>query len=196
VGFISDLPTTLVAAFRATLEEVMEADVILHVRDVSHGEAEAQAKDVEQVLRELDIDPNDRKRIVEAWNKIDLLDPERRIEIVNLADRKETERRPVLISAATGEGIDALLAAVEARVAAHRLLVDLVLDPADGAGMSWLYRHTQVLAKSLRDDGRLGFRVRVDPEKAEMVQRKFEIQTQTNTDASSRGAPKARIRNP
>jgi GTPase len=195
VGFISDLPTTLVAAFRATLEEVMEADVILHVRDVSHGEAEAQARDVEQVLRELDIDPNDR-RIIETWNKIDLPDPERRIEIVNLADRKDPESRPVLISAATGEGIDALLAAVETRIAAHRLLFDLVLDPADGAGMSWLHRHTQVLAKSMRDDGRLAFKVQVDPEKVDIVRRKFEIQAQANTDAPFRGVPKARNRNP
>src|SRR5436190_2447039 len=127
VGFISDLPTTLVAAFRATLEEVMEADVILHVRDVAHASAEAQAKDVEKVLRELDIDPNDHGRLVEAWNKIDLLDPQRRVEIVNLAERS-AETRPILVSAATGEGIDALLAALEARIAAHRLLFDLVLD--------------------------------------------------------------------
>jgi len=175
VGFISELPTTLIAAFRATLEEVMEADVILHVRDVAHGEADAQAKDVEQVLRELDIDPNDHGRLVEAWNKIDLLGPERRIEIVNLAERTSAESRPVLVSAATGEGIDALLAAIAARVAAHRQIFDLVLDPADGAAMSWLYRHAQVLGKSIRDDGRIAFSVRVDPQKVEIVQRKFEV---------------------
>jgi GTPase len=175
VGFISDLPTMLVAAFRATLEEVMEADVILHVRDVAHGEAEAQAKDVERVLRELDIDPNDHDRLVEAWNKIDLLDPERRIEVGNLAERRSVQSQPVLVSAATGEGIDALLAAVEARVAAHRRTFDLVLDPADGAGISWLHRHTQVIAKSMRDDGRLAVQVRIDPEKAELVRRKFEL---------------------
>ena len=79
------------------------------------------------------------------------------------------------MSAATGEGIDALLAAVEARVAAHRQIFDLVVDPADGAGMSWLHRHTQVMTKSVREDGRLAFTVRVDPEKAGMVQRKFEM---------------------
>ena len=196
VGFISDLPTMLVAAFRATLEEVMEADVILHVRDVAHGEAEAQAKDVEKVLRELDVDPDDHGRLVEAWNKIDLLHPERRIEIANLASRTSADSRPVLVSAVTGEGTDALLAAIEARVAAHRQIFDLVLDPADGAGMGWLYRHTQVVAKSVRDDGRLAFTVRVDPEKAEMVQRKFEVAAETNSDRSFRGAPKARTRNP
>ena len=77
VGFISDLPTMLVAAFRATLEDVVEADVLLHVRDVSHGETEAQAGDVAIVLRELGIDPDDTKRIVEVWNKADLLSAER-----------------------------------------------------------------------------------------------------------------------
>jgi GTPase len=195
VGFISDLPTMLVAAFRATLEEVMEADVILHVRDVSHGEADAQANDVEQVLRELDIDPNDHGRIVEAWNKIDLLDPQRRIEIANMAERKNAESRPVLVSAATGEGIDALLATVEGRVVAHRLLFDLVLDPADGAGMSWLHRHTQVLAQTMRDDGRLAVTVRADPEKADQVQRKFEVAADQTARLSFDSAPRARGRN-
>jgi GTP-binding protein HflX len=155
----------------------MEADVILHVRDVAHDEADAQAKDVEQVLRELDVDPNDHGRLVEAWNKIDLLDPERRIEIANLAGRSSAESRPVLVSAVTGEGTHALLAAIEARVAARRQIFDLVLDPADGAAMSWLYRHTQVVAKSVRDDGRLAFTVRIDPEKAGLLEKKFEIAT-------------------
>ncbi len=173
----------------------MEADVILHVRDVAHGEAEAQAKDVERVLRELDVDPDDHGRLVEAWNKIDLLNPERRIEIANLASRTSAESRPVLVSAVTGEGTDALLAAIEARVAARRQIFDLVLDPADGAAMGWLYRHTQVVAKSVRNDGRLAFTVRVDPEKAEMVQRKFAINDKS-PELSFRGAPKARTRNP
>jgi GTPase len=195
VGFISELPTMLVAAFRATLEEVMEADVILHVRDVSHGEAEAQAEDVEKVLRELDIDPDDHARLLESWNKIDLLAPERRIEIMNLAERRNAESRPVLVSAATGEGIDALLAALEARISAHRLQLDLVLDPADGAGASWLHRHTQVLAQSIDADGGLAFTVRVDPERADLVRRKFELAADEQT-ASFRGAPKARTRNP
>ncbi len=84
VGFISDLPTMLVAAFRATLEDVIEADVLLHVRDVSHGESEAQAGDVHTVLRELGIDPGDTGRVVEVWNKADLLAPDERRR---LADR-------------------------------------------------------------------------------------------------------------
>jgi GTP-binding protein HflX len=186
VGFISDLPTMLVAAFRATLEEVMEADVILHVRDVSHGEAEAQAKDVDQVLGELGIDPNDRGRFVEAWNKIDLLDPARRVQLSNLAERSAS--RPVLVSAATGEGIDALFVAIETRVGAHRLMIELILDAADGAGISWLHRHAQVLTQSVRDDGRLAFTVRVEPDKAELVRRKFEVLEDKTAGASFRGA--------
>ena len=173
VGFISDLPTMLVAAFRATLEEVIEADVILHVRDVSHGDTEVQASDVRGVLRELDVDPDDHTRLIEVWNKIDLLDPDRRLQTENLATRKDADSRPVLVSAVTGEGVDALLAAVEGRLAARRTLIDLDLDAADGAGLSWLHRHTEVLAKEPDDAGRIHVTVRVDPTKVEVVRRKF-----------------------
>ncbi len=173
VGFISDLPTLLVAAFRATLEEVIEADVILHIRDVSHRETDAQAQDVATVLRELDIDPDDRTRLAEVWNKIDLLDENRRAEIENIASRRDGDRRPLLVSAATGEGLDALVAAIEERVAATRVMLDLVLDPADGAGVSWLYRNAEVMSRALKDDGRMALTVRVDPSKAAAVRRKF-----------------------
>ncbi|MFL5123200.1 MAG: GTPase HflX, partial [Microvirga sp.] len=135
VGFISDLPTMLIAAFRATLEEVIEADVILHVRDVSHEEAEAQSQDVENVLRELGIEPND-KRIVEIWNKIDRLTPERRSELANIAERQPGDRKPVLVSAVTGEGLERLRDAIEAGIGAGRVTADVLLDPADGAGVS------------------------------------------------------------
>ena len=104
VGFISDLPTMLVAAFRATLEEVIEADVILHVRDVSHEDTEAQSHDVEEVLRALGIDPNDEDRLIEVWNKIDRLDDDGRARLQNLAERQPRVRRPVLVSALTGRG--------------------------------------------------------------------------------------------
>jgi len=173
VGFISDLPTMLVAAFRATLEEVIEADVILHVRDVSHGEADAQAHDVATVLRELDIDPEDRGRLIEVWNKIDLLDDAQRMALVNRVERCEPERHPLLVSAATGEGFDALMAAIEGRVVQHRVVIELVLDAADGAGLSWLHRHAEVMSRSVREDGRLAVTVRLDPAKAAMLRRKF-----------------------
>ena len=107
VGFISDLPTMLVAAFRATLEEVIEADVILHVRDVSHEDAEAQLHDVEKILHELGIDPHDathKRKLIEVWNKTDRLDAAERTRLQNIAERRPPVERPVLVSAMTGEG--------------------------------------------------------------------------------------------
>jgi GTPase len=173
VGFISDLPTMLVAAFRATLEEVIEADLILHVRDISHADSDAQARDVEKVLRELDVDPNDRHRLIEVWNKVDRLDGEARARTVNVAARQGGEERPVLLSALTGEGVDGLIATIETRLAQGRTMLDLLLDPADGAGVSWLHRNTEVMAKSMRPDGQYAVTVRVDPSKAEIVRRKY-----------------------
>jgi GTPase len=175
VGFISDLPTMLVAAFRATLEEVIEADVILHVRDVAHEDADAQALDVKGVLRQLDVDPADAQRLIEVWNKIDAVAPERRVQLANIAERMPADARPVLVSALTGEGLDALGAAIEGRVAAGRITLMLALDPADGAGLSWLHRHAEVLTKSLGEDGRLAVSVRIDQSKAEPIRRKFGI---------------------
>jgi GTP-binding protein HflX len=173
VGFISDLPTMLVAAFRATLEEVIEADLILHVRDVSHADAEAQSLDVEQVLKQLSIAPHDGARLVEVWNKIDRLDRDAGISLRNRAERKPAERHPVLVSALSGEGMDRLATEIEARLAARRVTLDLVIDAADGAGVSWLHRHTEVMTKVLRDDGALAITVRVDPANAERVRVKF-----------------------
>jgi GTP-binding protein HflX len=184
VGFISDLPTTLVAAFRATLEEVIEADVILHARDIAHGDSDAQARDVGEVLRQLDIDPNEGRRLIEVWNKVDLLAPDRRIQLVNRAERMAAEQRPVLVSAVTGEGLDRLQAAIETRLVADRSTFRLMLDPADGEGASWLHRHTEVLARSVQEDGRLSMTVRTDPSKADLVRRKFG----RNIDTVRRGA--------
>ena len=173
VGFISDLPTMLVAAFRATLEEVIEADVILHVRDASHADTEAQSRDVENVLRALGIETDKDERLIEVWNKIDQLDTNARTALSNLADRKPAARRPVLVSALTGEGVDKLADAIQARLSARRIVLDLTLDPADGAGVSWLHRHTEVMGKSLNADNGLAMTVRVDPAKAATVQARF-----------------------
>jgi len=173
VGFISELPTMLVAAFRATLEEVIEADVILHVRDVSHEDTEAQSHDVEEVLRALGIDPGDEQRLIEVWNKVDRLDEAGRTRVQNLAERKPSNQRPVLVSAITGEGAEQLIAAIERRLGQRRVVLDLVVDPADGAGVSWLHRHTEVMEKSLSDDGKLAMTVRVDPSRADVVRTKF-----------------------
>jgi len=118
VGFIADLPTTLVAAFRATLEEVVEADLIVHVRDIASEQSETQKRDVEAVLEELGVDPcAGAGRVIEVWNKADLLSPDERSALACHAQRRETS--PALISAATGEGIDALLERLAARFAEH-----------------------------------------------------------------------------
>ncbi|HEY7663337.1 MAG TPA: GTPase HflX [Xanthobacteraceae bacterium] len=174
VGFISDLPTTLVAAFRATLEEVIEADLILHVRDISHEDAEAQSLDVEDVLRQLGIEARDRTRLIEVWNKVDLLDGEARARARNRAERRAVEDRPVMVSALSGEGLPHLLAQIEAQLAARRVTLDLVVDAADGAAVSWLYRHAEVMNKALRGDGALAITVRADPVNAEKVRAKFD----------------------
>ncbi|HTM74543.1 MAG TPA: GTPase HflX [Pseudolabrys sp.] len=172
VGFISDLPTMLVAAFRATLEEVIEADVILHIRDVSHTDSEAQLRDVEKVLGELGIAAADR-RLIEVWNKIDCLDAEARARVLNLVERQPADRRPVAVSALTGEGMERLLTAIEVRLGESRQTIALSVDPADGAGLSWLYRHSEVLTKDLGSDGRLAVTVRADADNAARVRAKF-----------------------
>jgi GTPase len=172
VGFISDLPTMLVAAFRATLEEVIEADIILHVRDMSHEDSAAQLHDVEKVLDELGIAATDR-RLIEVWNKIDCLDSEARARVLNLAERQLSDRRPVAVSALTGEGMDRLLGAIEGRLSESRQTIEVSVDPADGAGLSWLYRHSEVLAKDVHDDGRLTVTVRTDADNAARVRAKF-----------------------
>ncbi|MGB3659567.1 MAG: GTPase HflX, partial [Pseudolabrys sp.] len=115
VGFISDLPTMLVAAFRATLEEVIEADVILHVRDISHDDSGAQSHDVGKVLGELGIESSD-PRLLEVWNKIDSLNSDQRLRVSNLAERQQDRSYPLLVSALNGEGVERLLAAIETRL--------------------------------------------------------------------------------
>ncbi len=172
VGFISDLPTMLVAAFRATLEEVIEADVILHVRDISHEDAEAQQHDVEAVLRQLGIDTDSGQRILEVWNKIDRFDQEGRDNLANAAARRSPERPCFPVSAEIGEGIDALLAAIEDRLAATRVTLDLSIDASDGAGISWLHRNAEVLDKHM-ENGRFAMTVRVDETKRDITIAKF-----------------------
>jgi len=172
VGFIADLPTMLVAAFRATLEEVIEADLVLHVRDVSGEDSEAQALDVEQVLGQLGI--AQENAILEAWNKTDLLDDEMRIRLSNLATRRPAGDRPVLVSALSGEGIEQLAAQIETRLAQRRITLNLVIPASDGAGLSWLYRHAEVITKQLRDDGQVVIVARTDPANADKARAKFD----------------------
>lgn len=172
VGFISNLPTQLVAAFRATLEEVLEADIILHVRDISHEDADAQQSDVDKVLRQLGIDTDASARILEVWNKIDRFSPDERENLANIAARRPPDKPCFMVSAETGEGIDDLLNAIETRLAAARVTLDLSIDAGDGAGVSWLHRNAEVLVKELHD-GHFDMVVRVDETKRDVVINRF-----------------------
>ena len=173
VGFISDLPTMLVSAFRATLEEVIEADVVLHVRDVSHEDSDAQSADVEQILTDLGIKPDDHERMIEVWNKADLLSEDRRAGLLHASHTRKVDERPALVSAVTGEGIDDLLAAIERRVAASRTLLEVAVPAGDGAGLAWLYENGEVLSRKNGRDGRVVVTIRVGAERVERVLRRF-----------------------
>ena len=173
VGFISDLPTMLVAAFRATLEDVIAADVILHVRDVSHGDTDAQSADVVAILRDLGVDPEDHGRIIEVWNKSDLLPEDEQTRLLGVAAHRPAEARPVLVSALTGEGIDRLRAAVEGRLSRERPVYHVELDAADGAGLNWLYEEAEVLDRRMDEEGHILVAARVAPEKEPRLVRRF-----------------------
>ena len=174
VGFISDLPTMLVSAFRATLEEVIEADVILHVRDISHEDTEAQSADVSAILRDLGIEAADQRRIIEVWNKADLLDPAQQERIINAARRPGPEaRQQMVVSAVTGQGVDALLMAIEERLAEGRGRYRLRLEPSDGEGLAWLYENTEVMTRKSDPKGRQRLVVRVAPDRTERFVRRF-----------------------
>ena len=174
VGFISNLPTHLVAAFRATLEEVIEASIILHVRDISHKDTEAQAADVAEVLKQLGLDPEDRDRIIEVWNKIDLVEePRRDMLLAQAASDSPGGQERHVVSAVTGEGLPELLAAIEARLLGSRPVHELTLDPTDGAGLAWLYAHGEVLERQDGEDGRLHLAVRVADKSLTTFHRRF-----------------------
>ncbi|MCB1511854.1 MAG: GTPase HflX [Hyphomicrobiaceae bacterium] len=169
VGFISDLPTMLVAAFRATLEEVLEADLILHVRDIAHDESEAQRRDVIEVLASLGIDAerNDAN-LLEVWNKIDLIGAERRDELDEIARR--TARPPVLVSAVTGVGLDGLRTAIDDWIGRSDAEIELLVPPAAGQFMHWLYENAFVLDTVANEDGSQLFHVRIDGAKLGKLQ--------------------------
>ncbi len=165
VGFISDLPTMLVAAFRATLEDVIEADVVLHVRDVFHGDTEAQAADVASILRDLGVDPDRHEKLIEVWNKADLLPPPEHEQLTNRAALKPAETRPVVISALTGEGVDRLLALIEDRLSAGRPVYRVTVTPTDGATRAWLHQEGEVLERRMDAEGNEQVIVRIATEK-------------------------------
>lgn len=163
VGFVSNLATLLVAAFRATLEEVVEAQIILHVRDIAGENSEAEARDVERVLGELGIDTScGTPKIIEVWNKIDLLGAERVAEIQREARR--APRRSVPVSAAKGTGLDALLAEIDAALSEHDEVLAITVPAQDGALIAWLYEKTEVIARETDDSGAMHFKVRIPSE--------------------------------
>lgn len=149
VGFISDLPTELVAAFRATLEEVVEADVILHVRDIASPETEEQKLDVEEVLKNLGVVEQLHHHGFEVLNKVDLLPSESR---EHLLDEVKSRKRMVYISALTGEGIDFLLKQIDTELSRNFHEIVVHLDAGDGKLLSWLYEHGEVLERRELDD--------------------------------------------
>ena len=147
VGFISDLPTHLVAAFRATLEEVTEADIVVHVRDINHPDSEPQRGDVLRVLVDLGLGELVEGGLIEAMNKIDLVDPATRMSLENHALRNS---QSVAVSAVTGEGCEALLALIDRRLDDDVRRVRLDVPLTDGKTLAWIYRHGEVLGR--RDD--------------------------------------------
>ena len=170
VGFISELPTKLIASFRATLEEVLAADIILHVRDVNHEETEAQAHDVNLVLAELGIDEQRRSQIIEVWNKADLLSEQ------EMANRKATVGRRddvALVSSLTGKGVEELLSKVEKRLAKTSVLYEVTIEPSNGQGMAWLHQRGEVLDRKAFEDGSTRLTVRLDDDAAGQALAKF-----------------------
>ncbi len=153
VGFVSDLPTQLVAAFRATLEEVISADIIVHVRDISHSESDAQRDDVLQILRDLGVldeeDAANQPRMLEVWNKIDLLDAEKREDMSALVQRNDDL---LMISAQTGEGVDAFKIHLSALIAKGNLVRSVRLKASNGAALAWLHARGTINSQIVDED--------------------------------------------
>jgi GTP-binding protein HflX len=171
VGFISDLPTHLVAAFRATLEEVLEADLILHVRDMSDPDNGAQSADVLRILDDLGIDEKERsERIIEIWNKIDRLDPENHDGIL----QKAAGRANVLpVSAVTGEGVDTLLDIISQRLSGVLTEATITIPADKHAVISWLYENAVVDGREDHEDGSVSLNVRLTDRQANELERKL-----------------------
>ncbi|MEQ1769044.1 MAG: GTPase HflX [Devosia sp.] len=159
VGFVADLPTTLVAAFRATLEEVAEADVILHVRDVANPDHAAQAQDVLKVLGELGV-ATDSTPMIEVWNKVDLVALREDLQTIRPAGPVAAT---VPVSAQTGEGVDMLLDAIEKALGASSKTYKVHIPHTEGADLGWLYGHAEIIGRDEPDEEGQTYEVRVEP---------------------------------
>ncbi|HEY8190720.1 MAG TPA: GTPase HflX, partial [Micavibrio sp.] len=173
VGFISNLPTHLVAAFRGTLEQVQYADVILHVRDAARHDTDAQRDDVVAILTGLGIDYETDERIIEVLNKIDALPPDMHSDISRTATFKEGK---VAISALTGEGIDELLDDVMAIVSKNRKQASYTLRTEDGEALAWLYNRAQITERQDHDDN-ITVRVDIDPADRDRFESRFDYKS-------------------
>ena len=163
VGFVSNLPTHLIAAFRATLEEVIEADLIIHVRDISDPDSDIQSQDVMSVMEQLGVNTNDQLHILEAWNKIDLLDEDQLQSITKMRTGQGGENEPIMVSAVTGKGVGELLEQVEKRISGGKGLLEITLPVERLAKLNWLYENTTVLEREDKDDGSVWLKVRATP---------------------------------
>ncbi len=162
VGFISNLPTHLVAAFRATLEEVIEADLILHVRDIADPDTVAQASDVNRILADLGISAEQDKMVVDVWNKVDLIDPaEQAARFAALNDRTGGARRTVAVSAITGEGVATLLGMIEESLAGALGEMHVTLPRSMMGDLDWIYRNAEIISRRDNDDGTVSFNLRM-----------------------------------
>ena len=171
VGFISDLPTHLVAAFRATLEEVLEADLILHVRDMSDVDNQAQSADVLRILKDLGIDEEEGdKRIIEVWNKIDRLEPDAHDAIVQKASGAENV---VALSAISGEGVDTLMGEISRRLSGVLTEATVRLPVDKLALLPWLYDHAIVNSRADNEDGSITLDVRLSETEAVELERRL-----------------------
>ncbi|MCP1200753.1 GTPase HflX [Notoacmeibacter sp. MSK16QG-6] len=170
VGFISELPTHLVAAFRATLEEVVEADLIIHLRDMSDPDANAQAHDVSAILADLGVKVDDDRKVLEVWNKMDRLPPEARAHWEEQAMAGHT----VAISAIEGRGIDDLLAAIEERLAGAIRTMSLTLSPTELRHLDWIYSNSDVRARTDEEDGSVTLELALTGEAMVTLQRRID----------------------
>jgi GTP-binding protein HflX len=160
VGFVSDLPTELIAAFRATLEEVRSADLLVHVRNMAHPDTEAQREDVEDVLSSLGLAEEGAPPRIEAWNKVDLLSGEDRDALLEEAKRRDDV---VPISALTGEGLDRLSECMAAKLRSGEQVHQIAVPAGDGSRIAWLHSRGEVLDQSF-DDGTVQLSVRLSPD--------------------------------
>ncbi len=181
VGFISELPTHLIAAFRATLEQVLYADVIIHVIDASRHDFEAQRRDVIEILEELGISYEDDERIIEAYNKTDIIEDEGLEDLQRQSGLKDSI---ALISARTGQGLDNLLGKAIHILSHNRRIVAFTLDPTDGKALAWLYEHAEVVERE-DSNANILLNINIDTVNLDKFQKKYGYK-----DINSKGSTK------